>query len=161
MTALATPRHRITEATAQMRAAVTSVAGAPVWSMTAPEAASTLVQLTRLEAQVAELKARVAVHADFLSVGAEVGATSTANWLAHQTKTTRPAAHRLVKLGTGLQNHPTTRAALAAGEVLVDQAQVILDAVDQLPEGLDADLVKKAEAHLVDLAAHHNAKRLT
>src|SRR4051794_8818282 len=83
MTALATQRHRITEATAQMRAVVASVAGAPVWSMTAAEAASTLIELTRLEAQVAELRARVAVHADFLSVGAETGATSTANWLAH------------------------------------------------------------------------------
>src|SRR4051794_13106055 len=111
MTALATPRHRITEATAQMRSTAASVAGAPVWSMTATEAAATLVQLTRLEAQVAELRARVAVHADFLSVGADEGATSTANWLADATNTTRPAAHRLVKLGTGLENHPTTRAA--------------------------------------------------
>src|SRR3954454_15710762 len=108
MTAMATPRHRITEATAQMRAVAASVADASVWSMSAAETAKTLVELTRLEAQVAELKSRVAVHADFLSVGAETGATSTANWLAHATKQTRPDAHRTVKLGHALENRPAT-----------------------------------------------------
>ena len=49
--------------------------------MDAAETASTLVELTRLAAQVAELQARVAAHADDLGVGDHVGATSTANWL--------------------------------------------------------------------------------
>jgi hypothetical protein len=160
MTALATPRHRVSVATAQMRAAAASVAGASVWSMDAAETAATLVALTRLEAQVAELKARVAVHADFLSVGAAAGATSTANWLAHQTKQTRPAAHRVLRLGQVLENRPATATALAAGEVLVEQAQVIVHALEQLPTDLDADLVARAERHLVAEAAHHDAKTL-
>ncbi len=80
MTALATPRHRVSVATAQMRAAADAVVDASVWSMDAAETAATLVELTRLEAQVAEVKARVAGHADDLHVGQAASASSAANW---------------------------------------------------------------------------------
>src|SRR4051794_16077982 len=122
MTAQTTPRHRVSVATAQMRAAADTVVDASVWSMDAAETAATLVELTRLEAQVAEVKARVAAHADDLHVGQDHGASSAAAWLAHQTKTTRPAAHGVVRLGRDLEAHPATRDALAAGGVVVEQA---------------------------------------
>ena len=118
MTAMTTPRHRVASATAQMRDVADSVVDASVWSMDASETRTTLVELTRLEAQVGELKARVAAHADDLQVGEDVGATNTACWLAHQTKQTRPEAHRVVALGHDLEAHPVTRDALAAGAVL-------------------------------------------
>ena len=76
MTAMTTPHHQVATATAQMRDVADGVVDAPVWSMNASEAASTLVELTRLEAQVVELRARVARHADELQVGQDVGATS-------------------------------------------------------------------------------------
>src|SRR6478752_8876155 len=129
MTAMTTPRHRVASATAQMRAVADSVVDASVWSMDAVHTLSTLVELTRLEAQVGELKARVAAHADDLQVGEDVGATNTACWLAHQTKVTRSDAHRAVKFGHDLEAHPVTRDALAAGDVLVEQARVIVSAV--------------------------------
>ncbi|GAA4382014.1 HNH endonuclease [Nocardioides caricicola] len=125
--------------------------------MDAAETAQTLIELTRLEAQVAELKGRVAAHADDLRVGQEVGASSAASWLAHTTNTTRPAAAGTVKLGHALEAHPLTRDALAHGDVLLDQARVIVHAVDQLPGGLDA---QRAEAHLLAEAQHHDAKAL-
>ncbi|WP_345523196.1 hypothetical protein [Nocardioides conyzicola] len=92
MTAMTTPHHQVATATARMRAVADAVVDASVWSMSAPEAASTLVELTRLEAQVVELRARVARHADELQVGTDVGSTSTSTWLAHQTRLTRSAA---------------------------------------------------------------------
>src|SRR6478736_1462783 len=134
MTAMTAPRHRVASATAQMRAVADSVVDASVWSMGAVEARSTLLDLTRLEAQVGELKARVAAHADDLQVSEDVGATNTACWLAHQTKVTRPEAHRAVKLGHDLETHQVTRDALATGTVLVEQARVIVSAVDALPD---------------------------
>ena len=79
MTAMATPRHRVSVATAQMRDLAAEVADASVWSMSAEEAGATLLDLTRLEAQVVELKARVGAHADDLHVGSDVGASSAAN----------------------------------------------------------------------------------
>src|SRR6478609_4806557 len=139
MTAMIAPRHRVASATAQMRAVADSVVDASVWSMDAAYARTTLVELTRLEAQVGELKARVAAHADDLQVGEDVGATNTACWLAHQTKVTRPDAHRTLKLGHDLETHPATRDALAAGDVLVEQARVILRAVEDLPDDLGRD----------------------
>ena len=53
-----------------------------VWSMTRSETAATLLELTRLKAQVAELELRVARHAETVEVGLDQGATSTAGWWA-------------------------------------------------------------------------------
>jgi hypothetical protein len=150
----------VASATAHLRATADGVAAASVWSMTAAEAASTLVELTRLAAQVAEMTARVAAHADELQVGMDVGATSTANWLAHTTKQTRPVAAGVVRLGDDLGTHEVVRNALAQGDLVLEQAQVIVRAVEALPEGLDPDLVIKAERHLVGEAAHHDARTL-
>ena len=77
MTAMTTPHHQVASAAAQMRVVADWLVDASVWSMNAAEAASTLVELTRLEAQVVELKARVAMHADEIQIGTQVGATST------------------------------------------------------------------------------------
>src|SRR6478735_3526336 len=117
MTAITTPRHRVSVAIAHVHAELDAVADASVWSMDAGETADTLVALTRAEAKLAEAKARVAAHADDLHVGQDVGASSAANWLAHTTKTTRPAARGTVKLGHDLEAHTLTRDALAAGDI--------------------------------------------
>src|SRR4051812_13078218 len=106
MTAMTTPHHQVASATARMRAIADGVVDASVWSMTAGDAAATLLELTRLEAQVTELKARVAMHADEVQVGQDVGATSTSDWLAHETRQTRPAACKTVRLGYDLDTHP-------------------------------------------------------
>ena len=160
MTAIATPRHRVSVATAHVHAELDAVADASVWSMDATEAGQTLVALERAEARILELKARVAAHADTIHVGAEVGASSAANWLAHQTKATRAAAYGAVRLGHDLEAHPSTRDALAAGEIGVEQARVVVRWVDRLPADLGPETLAKAEAHLLAEARHHDAKAL-
>ena len=160
MTAMTTPRHQVASATAQLRDVADALVDVSVWSMDAVETAATLVELTRLESQVVELKSRVAAHADGLQVGHEFGATSTANWLAHQTKQTRPDAARIVRLGYDLAAHDLVRDALARGDLRVDQASVIIRAVKALPDDLDPDLVIRAERHLVAAAAEHDARTL-
>src|SRR6478735_4808331 len=126
MSAQTTPRHRVSTVTAQMRAAVESVMDASVWSMDEAETGKTLCELSRLEAQVCELKARVAAHADDIHLGQDVAASSAANWLAHETKQTRAEANRTVRLGHNLEAHPRTREALANGAVCDEQARVIV-----------------------------------
>jgi hypothetical protein len=160
MTAIATPRHRVSVAVAHAHVELDEVVDSSMWSMDPAETATTLVAVTRLEARVAELKARVASHADEVGVGDDVGATSTANWLAHATKQTRAAAVRTVRFGHDLESHQLVRDALAVGDVLADQADVIVHAVKQLPDTLDPSQVEKAEAHLVACAAEHDAKAL-
>ncbi|MDF1603539.1 HNH endonuclease signature motif containing protein [Nocardioides sp. YIM 152315] len=160
MTAATTPRHRVSTTTAQMRDLADTVADASVWSMDPAETGTTLVELTRLAAQVSELQARVAAHADDLHIGHEVGASSAANWLAHETKATRAEAHRAVRFGHALEAHSLTRDALAAGRLLVEQARVILRWVDRLPADLGAETLGRAEQHLLEQAKDHDAKAL-
>jgi hypothetical protein len=143
-----------------MRAAADAVADASVWSMDAEEAAATLVELTRAIDQAIELHARVAAHAEDLRIGQAVGSSSAAAWLAHETKVTRASAHAAVRLGRDLEAHSATRAALAAGDLHVDQARVVMRWVDDLPNTVPVDKVAEAEAFLLEQAAHHDAKAL-
>ena len=161
MAQTATPRHPVAVAAAHLHAELDAVAEASVWSMDAAETGQTLASLARAKARIAELEARVAAHAEFAGVGDDVAASSTAAWLAHATRQTRGAAAATMALGRGLEAHPATRDALAAGRICVDQARAIIHAVDELPDDLDGALVVKAEAHLLELARDYDARRLT
>src|SRR6478609_7111150 len=160
MTTMTTPHHQVATATAHMRGIADEVVDGSVWSMNAAETASTLVELTRLEAQVVELKARVAMHADEIQNGTQTGATSTATWLAHTTRQTRTAAYRSVHLGYDLNTHDLVRDGLAHGDLVLEQADVIIRAVKALPDDLDPDQIIQAERHLVAAAGEHDAKAL-
>jgi len=155
------PRHRVAAFVATTRAEADELAGVALWSMGAEETASTLVELTRLRSQVTELELRVARHAETVDVGLDQGATTTTNWWAHTTKLTRAEAHRLSRLAGSFEAHPLVREAVALGELLSDQAAVIVDAVDALPADLvEPDVAARAEAYLLAEAHHHDAKAL-
>src|SRR5919112_1396275 len=160
MTAMATPRHQVSVAVARAHADLDPVADAAVWSLDPAETRATLLEVTRLESRVAELKLRVAAHADELKVGEDEGATSTATWWAHVTRQVRPAATGQVKLAHALTTRVHVRDALAAGDLRVEQARVIVHALAQLPADLDPELVERAERHLVHEAGHYDAKQL-
>jgi hypothetical protein len=115
MTATAHHQHRVTLAVADARQDLTEVADASVWSMDAAETMATLDDVLRAEAQLAEIKARLLQHAEQIRLPAETGSTSTANWHAHRTRTTRPVAHRAMRLAEALDQREATRTALAEG----------------------------------------------
>ena len=96
------PRHRVAALVASTHADLDDLADVALWSMTPQETAPTLLALTRLKARIAALELGVVAHADTVEVGVASGATSTANWWAHQTKMTRPEAHHLTKLASRL-----------------------------------------------------------
>ncbi len=104
----------------------------------------------------------LAAHGQAVGVEAASGATSTANWWAHATRQTRAAAHRKTRLATALGSEvfEPVRVALAEGRLLVDQAQVIIAAVQALPEDVDAAIRDDALATLIGYAVHHDAKAL-
>jgi len=113
------------------------------------------VQRTRLEA----LELRVLAAADRNGVGTEsgpqVGATSTAAWLAHQTRADRPATAARVKLARALDGeHAQTAAGLASGDYSTAHAAVMVRALHDLPADLDPGIVVRAEKTLVEEAAH-------
>ncbi len=56
--------------------------------------------------------------------------------------------------------HAPVRKALAAGDVLADQAQVLVDAIEALPDTADPVVVDRAQTRLLALAADHDAAAL-
>ena len=154
--------HPIRSAAAQIEDILKTIRDAPAWSMSAAETRETMVELTRLEAQIAELQLRVTGHARTVEVEADSGATSTANWWAHATRQTRTAAYRKTKLAAalGAGRFEPVRVALAEGRLLVDQAQVIIHAIGALPADLDPAIGQDAQATLIGYAQDHDAKAL-
>jgi hypothetical protein len=121
----------------RVHAVLDSLGEVPVWSLSRAEQRSVLVSLARVEARVAGLRLRVLAAADAADVGAGSGASSTAAWVAQQTRQVRGGAggaHADLVLARELDSSLTaTGVALAAGRVNIEQARVIARAVAGLP----------------------------
>ena len=85
---------------------------------------------------------------------------SATAWWTHATRTTRAEAHRTARTADALARHATVRDALAAGTLLTDQARVIVEAVDALPDDVEAWVPPAATAFLLEKAGEHDAKAL-
>ena len=154
-------RHPVVEAVVDLRSVLSDLSSRPVWGLSTADTEAALVEATRLITQAEQLQLRLLAHADRVDVGGSVGATSPANWLAHKTLMTRATAHRAKRLATALDSlHPAVDEALAAASINVEQAQIIVDAVGELPDTIGADTVAEAEAFLLREAADHDAKAL-
>jgi hypothetical protein len=154
-------RHPVVDTVVDLRSVLSDLSQSPVWGLSTRDTEAALVEATRLITQAEQLQLRLLAHADRVDVGGSVGATSPANWLAHQTMTTRAAAHRAKRLATALDvSHSAVDEALARAAINVEQAAVIVDAVDELPDTIGADTVAEAEAFLLREAADHDAKAL-
>ncbi len=152
------PGHPVLAGITRIETTLSDLTTAPVWSLTTSQTRDALIAATRVQAQLVELEARLLTHAEATDAGVETGATSTANWLAHAMRATRPEVHRRVRLATALAQHQITREAMSLGHVLAEQATVITSAVDTLPE--DTDVREQCEKHLVARAEHHDARSL-
>ena len=125
--------------------------------MGADQATSTLEEILAAEAQLAELKTRTLTQVDALDVPKQSGATSTGNWLAVHTNLTRTSAFRTVRVAAGLERYDQVREAMAEGRVHAEQVEVIVRALDDLPDDLDPNLVEEAEGHLITEASRFDA----
>lgn len=124
--------------------------------------AETTVELQLGLSKLHGLGLSILAHADRADVASLTDATSTAGWLRDRLPLTGSEAARQVKLAQSLDTdiHAPTLAALTAGEVLADQAAVIVAAVDALPTDLSVEERHHAETHLLGLAPDHDAKAL-
>lgn len=155
-------RHPVQAAVTGIGDRLKDLRDTPVWSMDPATTRQVLAEIAPVKAQLAELEARVLAHARAVEVEADSGATSTANWLAHQTRQTRTTSHRLTRLADALASevHEPVRVALADGELLVEQAEAIIAAIDALPADLDPAVVTDAQAHLIGQAGGFDARAL-
>ena len=117
---------------------------------------------TVASSRVTSLECRTVAEADSRRMGDEIGARHTHEWWARRTRRTRADASRSTRLATALESEqyaPVARE-LAAGRLRVEQARVIVEAIEAFPARIDADTRGVAESMLVDLAARHDAREL-
>src|SRR3954452_14214429 len=153
--------HPIVWFGARVHEVLDDLVGCAAWSMTAQEQRTALVELSRAEARISELRLRVLAAADRNDIAADSAATSTSAWLAVHTGTTRAQAHGEVRLAQALDGaFGHTRQALAAVGLNHAQARVIVRAIADLPDGVDTTLRELAEKRLVEDAAHYDAAAL-
>ncbi|NYG54043.1 HNH endonuclease signature motif containing protein [Nocardioides perillae] len=156
------PQHPLLVALACLDTDLDHASGTPTWSLTASEAEAALVELAKCRARLTALELTTVAAADRADVGDATGATSTgAHWakLVHQTRAKSVAT---VRHAAALEaRHGTVLAAMAAGVVLPEQAEVICKAVDALPaDRVGVEVVDAARAHLLELAAMFDAVEL-
>ncbi len=149
--------HPVTRAIAAARETFAAVAEVPLWPMDAGQAPTALEELLKHEAQQAELKSRLLAQLEALDVPKQSGATSTGNWLAVHTNLTRASAFRTARVAAGLERYDKVREAMAQRRVHAEQVEVIVRALDDLPDDLDPNLVEEAEGHLVTEARRFDA----
>src|SRR3712207_3584963 len=116
----------------RLHARLDELSDVEVWMMDPTETAETLVELQRARARLAAVQARVLAHAERLDIAQHANATSTAAWLRGELRLTPRQAKQAVALGKALDTgtYPATAEALGAGNLQVDQAHAVVDAVD-------------------------------
>jgi hypothetical protein len=124
--------------------ALTTLADRPAWSRGDGELVADCEALQVLEHRLAGVKLLLLGELYDRDLARDLGATSTIGWLRWRLRVSSSAAGAMVRLARALRRYPATARRLAAGEVSVEQARVITDALaaipDDLPEASDGTL---------------------
>lgn len=159
MTTLQQPRHPVLGAVVAITDALDRVAEANPSFMATDQKATTLLEIARAKARLAELELRVMTAAD--DVAAASVARDVAAWLHHHTHQRPEVLRADLRLATALdRSYELVAAAMRAGACNTAQAAVIVDALDQLPADLDVEIKTKAEETMVAYAAEFDPTQL-
>jgi len=165
--------HPVLSCAARVDSALKGVRDVQPTFMTRQQKGEALIALSRARDQLEALRMRVIAACG--DVAEEVGSRHVATWLAAQTRADRGALASAERLAGDLDGRWLQVAAgLTAGEVNLDQARVIVGALNNIvdgdvarePELRSADLrpgtelLGRAEARLVELAAFHDPAEL-
>lgn len=150
--------HPVLAAAAVVDDALRDVVDIDPMYMSVDEKGSALLALSSLIDRAEELRMRVLASADDLA--AEEGARDAAAWLAHHARLERGECRRRLRLARSLAERATTAAALRQGEINVAQAEVVMRAIDDLPDEIDDEVRSAAEARLVEEAGRFGPRAL-
>ena len=154
-------RHRVPAGLRALGDQVGELLAASWVGLDEDETRDALREVTALAARVAGLEVALAAHGHDVRVEDATAATSTGAWWAVETRQTRRSAIGKVKLGRALESRwGRVQAGLRTGSVLLEQAQVIVRSLEDLPADLGEDLLGQAEDVLVGYAASHDAAEL-
>ena len=155
-----TAAHPIGGAVARVHSALDEVAGTPAWSMSQAATAEALVEVSRVEARLVEVRSRLLAHAETVAVAETNASPSVAVWHSNATRSTKRESFRQVRLAEGLDRYDLVREALGRGDVIAEQASVICTSLDELPDDLEPSVLEQATKALVAFAEVHDAKAL-
>nr|WP_227467649.1 HNH endonuclease signature motif containing protein [Nocardioides lijunqiniae] len=125
------------------------------------ELVSAVEGLQGMRAQQHAVEAVLLAEIDARDVAKDsLGWGSTADWLAHLAGIRHGQAKQTVDHATELVSHrPATWSALASGDISPEQADIVLNALDRLPD--DEALRESAETQMLDEASRVTATELT
>jgi hypothetical protein len=131
-----------------------------LWSArSAEELLEVNVALERLRSRLAAAQVQVAAEIDATDACAAEGWVSVPDYLTATAGGRRGSGNRLRRVARALAGDcQATRAALHAGSISPEQAEVVVRVIELLP--VDPGLRREAERFLVEQAAHLNATEL-
>jgi hypothetical protein len=152
--------HPVLACADSIEVALEIAAEAQVAFMDAKDKRTALLRLTRLDAKLAALRLRLMAASD--DVAEAEGARDIAALITHHTCTDAGTNRRDLALAEALDRRwARVASAIGKGNVNVAQARVIVHALDELPTAtVPADVLARAEAHLVAEAAHFGPPEL-
>jgi hypothetical protein len=151
-------RHPVLAAVSVLDGALTEVAEVDPIYMSTDDKAAALLGLSSILDRVEELRMRVLAGAD--DVATRDGARDAAAWLAHRGRRDRGECRRRLRLGQRLSRCVTTASALRDGAINVAQAEVVVGAVEALPEEVGPVVGAAAEQRLVAESAEFGPRAL-
>lgn len=140
--------HPMSESVSAVHAAIDTVAGFEPLYVPADQKAALMRELVRAEARLAAVRLRVlAVSGD---VAEATGARDAALWLAADRNLDHSSARADLGLAAILEERwPDVAAALAAGEIHLEQARAIVNALEGVREDLTPAQLVQAEAQML------------
>ncbi len=157
-------QHPVVDFAQRLACRLDSLVDVPVMSMSARDKREALVGLAKSRARLEALSLRLLAEAEQSEATVASGAATAADWVAIETRQVRREARSDLRLAEELEHHRILSSALAAGGVNIAQARAIVAALERLPRSgefaVTAEQRTAAEAHMVELAAHHDAKDL-
>jgi hypothetical protein len=143
--------HPILACASEISTLLTEVADLQAIYLSGSDKRAALLALNTAARQLAELNLRVMAAAG--EVAEEDGARDIAAWLAPRVQADGPTVRADQRLATALDARWSKVAAgMAAGQVSVDQARVIVHGLEALPDHVGPDIIDQAEAQLVEYA---------
>lgn len=153
------PAHPVLALVAEFEERLAEVAAVDPGFMTTGDQETALLGLTALGGRLEELRLRVLAASG--DVALEHGARDQAAWLAHAARLDRGASRRSLRLAEALAGRwPEVGRGVREGAVNLDQADVIVRALEALPHDLDREIVRAAEEHLVARASEFDPRAL-
>lgn len=162
----------VSDVLTRLRGALTDLGEVSLGALAEAEVVRLLDATTAASSSLTREVCRVAAEADRRRLGDATGARHTHQWWAGRSRHSHAEAARLTRLGRAFEDdlHAPTGEALTEGRLRVEQARVIVAAVDAVPTSvrtsdgttriIDPTARVQARDHLIVAAGEHDAKAL-